>query len=329
MESANATVAVIGCGYWGKNIVRNFAELGQLRSVCDPFPANAQAMSAQFGVPALDYAQILSDPGVKGIAIAAPAPLHADLACRAIEAGKHVMVEKPIALSLGDAQRMIDTAAAHGKLLMVGHLLNYHPAFLKVVELVKGGDIGKIRRIYSNRLSLGKLRTDEDVMWSFAPHDVSMILRLAGDRLPDRIDAHGAAYLSEGIVDFAHVHLGFDSGITAHIFTSWLHPFKEQKLVVVGEAGMIVFDDTAPMPERVTLYRHIAEIRDGQPLVKKADGEHIPFEVSEPLRNECQAFLDGIAGRVMIHTNGAEGLRVLEVLSRAEQSMKSHWGGSR
>ena len=324
MSTNKPVIAVVGCGYWGKNIVRNFAELGALHSVCDPFPANAGTMSKQYGVPALAFEAVLADASVSGVAIATPAPLHADLACRALEAGKHVMVEKPIALSKDDARRMIDTAANHSRLLMVGHLLNYHPAFLKVVDLVRAGTIGKLRRVYSNRLSLGKLRTDESVMWSFAPHDVSMILRLAGDVLPSSVDAHGTAYLTAGIADFAHMHLGFESGMTAHVFTSWLHPFKEQKLVVVGETGMIVFDDVVPPVEKVAVYRHVAEIRDKLPLVTKADAEFVAYLVSEPLRNECQAFIDGMAGAIKIHTDGEEGFRVLEVLSQAEAAMQAN-----
>ncbi len=321
MAQAQPSVAVVGCGYWGKNIVRNFAELGELRAVCDPFPGNAEAMAKTFGVPAVTLDQMLDDGAVSGVAIAAPAPLHAEIANRCLSAGKHVLVEKPIALNLDDARRLIDVAARERRVLMVGHLLNYHPAFLKVADMVGGGEIGGVRRIYSNRLSLGKVRNDENVMWSFAPHDVSMILRLAGDRRPIHVDAFGAGYLRKHIADFAHLHMTFDGGLTAHVFTSWLHPFKEHKLVVVGETGMIVFDDTAAHDRKVALYRHVAEIKDGNPIIEKADPIYATFEASEPLRNECKTFVDAMAGKAAVKTDGEEGLRVLEVLSRADAAI--------
>ncbi len=321
MQGAVPTVAVIGCGYWGKNIVRNFAGLGALAAVSDPFPANAEAMARQFSVPALALEAILADPSIRGVAIAAPAPLHADIALRCLDAGKHVFVEKPIALSLADADRMIARAAARDRLLMVGHLLNYHPAFLKVAQMVADGAVGSLRRLYSNRLSLGKVRTDENVLWSFAPHDVSMILRLAGNRPPVEVSATGAACLSPGIADFAHAHMTFDDGLTAHVFVSWLNPFKEQKLVVIGESGMIVFDDTLPAAQKVALYRHAVAIENGMPQIAKADAEFIAFDEGEPLRNECRAFLDGMDDPASIVTDGAEGRRVLDVLSRAEAAM--------
>lgn len=321
MVHAEPTVAVIGCGYWGKNIVRNFAELGNLRAVSDESPANAAAMSKTYSVPAVTIDALISDAAISGVAIAAPAPLHAEIACRCLEGGKHVMVEKPIALDIGDARRMIDIAAANRRVLMVGHLLNYHPAFLKVVAMVEGGEIGALRRVYSNRLSLGKVRNDENVMWSFAPHDVSMILRLAGDQAPVDVDAFGAGYLRREIADFAHMHMRFANGTTAHVFTSWLHPFKEHKLVVIGETGMIVFDDTMPNEKKVALYRHVAKIENGNPVVAKGTEEYIGFEPAEPLQNECKAFVDAIAGKGKIKTDGEEGLRVLEVLSRADAAL--------
>lgn len=322
MASETPSIAVVGCGYWGKNIVRNFAQLGELGAVSDPYRPNAEAMTSLYGAPTRSLDEILIDPKVMGVAIAAPAPLHAEIACKCLEAGKHVFVEKPIALSLSDAQRMVDAGVANNRLVMVGHLLNYHPAFLKVVEIVGSGELGNLRRIYSNRLSLGKVRTDENVMWSFAPHDVSMILRLAG-KVPSRVDAHGAAYLSPGIQDFTHLHMQFDDGMTAHVFTSWLHPFKEQKLVVVGDKGMVVFDDTLPDNKKVALYKHAINIGSAGPEIAKADVEYVAFNAGEPLRNECQAFLDAIAGRTTLYTDGEEGMRVLDVLSRAQTALEA------
>lgn len=314
-------VAVIGCGYWGRNIVRNFSNLGELRMIHDPSPLIAREISDRHGVPAVDLDLVLSDNGVKGVAIAAPAPLHFELASLCLNAGKHVMVEKPVALNRQDAIKLIELADKQSRLLMVGHLLNYHNGFLKVCELVDRGEIGKLRRIYSNRLSFGKVRTEEDVLWSFAPHDISMILRLVDGETPDFVEAHGGAYITANTADFAHVHLGFANNVTAHVFVSWLHPFKEQRLVVVGESGMIVFDDTAPIENKVAIYRHKVELNNGIPVMDRAEAEYPPIPICEPLQAECQAFLSGMENPSDIYTDGAEGLRVLEVLTRAQSAM--------
>jgi UDP-2-acetamido-3-amino-2,3-dideoxy-glucuronate N-acetyltransferase len=322
--SKNAkTVAVIGCGYWGKNIVRNFAELGALRAVCDSYAPLAAAMSSQFSAPAVSLEEIESDPSVQGVAIASPAPVHAELATRFLKAGKHVFVEKPVALEMADAATLVTLARAQNRLLMVGHLLQYHPGFLRACALVEAGQIGALRHVYSNRLSFGKVRTEENVLWSFAPHDISMILRLAGSVRPVGVSAFGGGHISPGIEDFCTVNLRFESGITAHIFVSWQHPFKEQRLVAIGGKGAIVFDDTAPKDKKLALYRNSAVIENGQPVLSKADAEYVPFEDGEPLRNECQSFLNGMSNPASVFTNGEEGLRVLDVLSRAELSMRA------
>jgi UDP-2-acetamido-3-amino-2,3-dideoxy-glucuronate N-acetyltransferase len=322
MSDNARTVAVIGCGYWGKNIVRNFSELGALRMVCDSHAPLAAAMSAQFSVPAMSLEEIERDPSVTGVAIASPAPLHAELASRFLAAGKHVFVEKPVALEMDDAERLVRLAAEQQRLLMVGHLLHYHPAFQRACALIEGGEIGALKHIYSNRLSFGKVRTEENVLWSFAPHDISMILRLAGSVRPDHVAAFGGGYISQGIADFCVVNLGFGPGVSAHIFVSWQHPFKEQRLVAIGAKGALVFDDTAPKDKKLALYRSTAVIENGQPVLNKADAEYVAFEDGEPLRNECQAFLTGMTNPHSVFTNGEEGLRVLDVLSRAESSMQ-------
>jgi predicted dehydrogenase len=321
MNAGLPAVAVIGCGYWGKNIVRNFAELDCLSAISDPLPANSGPLSERFKVPVLGIEAILEDDGIAGVAIAAPAPLHARIAEQCLRAGKHVMVEKPIALSIDDARGMIGLAESKQRLLMVGHLLNYHSGFLKVVELVNQGVTGPLKRIYSNRLSFGKVRTEENVLWSFAPHDLSMILRLAGGRSPKTVSALGSAHVSAGIVDFCHVHMEFDDTLTAHTFVSWLHPFKEQKLVVIGEDAMIVFDDTLPSDQKVAVYSHRYGIDDGVPTLDKAIAKFEVIDANEPLRAECLAFLKGMSDPSTIYTDGQEGLRVLDVLSRAEASM--------
>lgn len=320
MAHNKPSVAVIGCGYWGKNLVRKFAELEVLVAVADASPAVASGMSAQYGVPARPVDDILGDSSIDAVAIAAPAELHHDLAVAAFAAGKHVFVEKPIALTMDDARAMQEAAQRAGRTLMVGHLLQYHPAFLKLKEIVREGALGRLRYIYSRRLNLGKVRTREDVLWSFAPHDISMILALAGEA-PDMVFARGAQFLTPGLSDFAIAHLGFANGIRAHVEASWLNPTKEQRLVVVGEDAMVEFNDRADWGQKLTLYRHRAEIADGEPVVEAAAAEPLELEPVEPLLNECRHFLDFIRSGEPPYTDGVEAMAVLGVLQAASESM--------
>lgn len=326
-SSDSPKIAVLGCGYWGKNIVRNFAELGALAAVADTNAAQAAKIAAQHQVPVRPWQEILADPAVPAVAIAAPAALHAHLATEALQAGKHVFVEKPLALNVSDAEALCNLAAAKGKQLMVGHLLQYHPAFLKLQELCRGGALGRLRYLYSNRLNLGKIRREEDILWSFAPHDLSMILALVGSA-PDQISAEGGYYLHDKIADVTTTHLGFPGGEHAHVFVSWLHPFKEQKLVVVGEQAMAVFDDGEPWESKLMLYRHKIDWQDGMPVPVKADGEAVALQVSEPLRDECAHFLHCAATNSTPRTDGQEGLRVLRVLAAATQALHGKDGAT-
>ncbi|HAG73471.1 MAG TPA: oxidoreductase, partial [Gammaproteobacteria bacterium] len=243
-------IAVVGCGHWGKNLVRNFAELGALAAVCDPNAELAKHYAEQYNVNNFSFAEIIKDAGIEGVVLAVPAPLHASLAIEAMNAGKHVYVEKPLAMNQIEARQMIDTSKDQGVQLMVGHLLQYHPVFIAVRELVTSGELGGLSYIYSNRLSFGKVRSEEDVIWSFAPHDISMILSLTGQE-PESVRTESASILQSNIADTATVHMAFTSGLKAHISVSWLHPYKEQKLVVIGESAMAVFDDTQPWEQKL------------------------------------------------------------------------------
>ncbi|MBX7250079.1 MAG: Gfo/Idh/MocA family oxidoreductase [Caulobacteraceae bacterium] len=314
-------VAVVGAGHWGKNLVRNFGELGALAAVVDPDLQTAQALAASQGAVARDLDAVLADPAIQAVAIAAPAPLHHRLAKAALQAGKHVFVEKPVALTLDDAADLIQTAETAGLTLMVGHLLQYHPVFLRLKAMVEAGELGRVRYIYSNRLSLGKIRREEDVLWSFAPHDISMVLALAGEE-PDRVTASGACMLDEAMADSATVQLAFPSGRRAHVFVSWASPFKEQKLVVIGDDAMAVFDDTQPnWDDKLMLFRQPIVWRDGTPTVVKGEPEPVEVPKGEPLKAECSHFLECVASGRMPRTDGAEGLRVLRVLTRASEAM--------
>jgi predicted dehydrogenase len=315
----NPFVAVIGCGYWGRNHVRVFAELGALAAVVDPHAPTAQQFADQYGVSALSFEQAIADPAIKAVVIAAPAELHCTLAVQAFDAGKHVFVEKPIALTMEDAETMKAASERAGKVLMVGHLLQFHPAFVALRDFVEAGNLGKLRYAYSHRCSFGKFRTEENALWSLAPHDVSMLLALFGEA-PDSVSGTGGAFVTENIEDECRVDMTFPSGGRAHVFASWLHPFKEHRLIVVGETGMAVFEDSQNDPaQKLRLYRHTIDTSGREPVPTKADAEPIPYGDDEPLRTECAHFLTACAGEHPAQTDADEALRVLEVLLKASK----------
>lgn len=313
-------IAVVGCGYWGKNLVRNYAELGVLSCVYDPNVSAAERASRDYRVPRCSFGGVL-ESDVQGVVIAAPAARHFALAHAVLKKKKHVFVEKPLSLEPEEARTLCQVAQDRQKVLMVGHLLQYHPAFLALKDFVAKGGIGKLQYIYSHRLSLGKFRNEENILWSFAPHDISMILGLAGEA-PTRVSAVGGCYLTPRIHDVTTTHLSFANGIDAHVMVSWLHPYKEQKLVVIGNRGMMVFDDTEPWERKLQLYPHQINLSRGVPVAAKADVQFMPVEPAEPLRNECQHFLECIRTGQTPRTDGEEGVRVLEVLNRAQASLQ-------
>jgi predicted dehydrogenase/acetyltransferase-like isoleucine patch superfamily enzyme len=319
-DTGTPRVAVVGCGYWGKNLVRDFAALGALEAIVEANPATRDALCQQHGTRALSLEEALASPAIDGIVIAAPAELHFDLARRALEAGKHVYVEKPLALAVAEGEQLVALAARMGRQLMVGHLLQYHPAFIALKAFVRAGHIGALRYVYSNRLSFGILRREEDVLWSFAPHDLSMLLALVGEE-PIEVSATSAPLLQPGIGDVAQVQLGFPSDVRGHVFCSWLHPFKEQRLVAIGERGMVVFEDSARDPaDKLKHYAHSVEWTGDLPRAVKAAAEGgvpVPYEAGNPLKDECAHFLESIALDRPPRTDGSEGLRVLRVLERA------------
>ncbi len=314
-------VAVAGCGYWGANLVRNFAALDALAGVVDERPEVAASFSGKYKVPVLTWEQALASPEIDAVAIATPAESHDRLVKQALDAGKHVFVEKPLALRYAEGAKLAAEAERRGLTLMVGHLLQYHPVFIKMRGLVRDGVLGRIRHMYSNRLNLGKVRREENIIWSFAPHDISMILSLAGEA-PESIHTEGSYHLHPTIVDTTIMHLRFASGIGAHVYVSWLHPFKEQKLVVIGDKAMAVFDDGLPWKDKLTLYRHSIDWIDGRPEPRKAAGEAVEVGESEPLRDECRHFLDAVANGTKVRTDGREGLSVLAVLEAGQRSLE-------
>lgn len=315
----NPQVTVIGCGYWGKNLVRNVRQLGALAAVCDVTEAGralARALAPESRILA-SVGEALADESAAGVLVATPAETHYELVRRALEAGKDVFVEKPLALTHQQGSELVALAAREGRILMVGHVLEYHPAILKLRELVAAGELGKLRYVYSNRLSLGKIRREENILWSFAPHDVAVILRLVG-QLPFQVTATGGSYVTPNVADVTVTNLLFDNGVRAHIFVSWLHPFKEQRLVLVGEKKMASFDD---VNKKLLLYDQRVDVRAGEPVPVKGEGEEIPFAADEPLRLECQAFLEAVTTRQPPLTSGESGAEVLKVLQAAQRSL--------
>lgn len=318
------SIAVLGCGYWGKNLVRNFHALGALRLVCDPAEAGRDtAARVAPGVEVCDTLETaLQRRDINAVAIATPAVSHYSLAKSALLAGKDVFVEKPLCLDVEQAKEIVELADRLNRIVMVGHLLQYHPCILRLHELVATGELGKLGYITSNRLNLGKIRREENALWSFAPHDISVILFLASNRLPNSITCSGGSYLNQGVADITLTTLNFGGGFQSHIFVSWLNPFKEQKLTVVGSSGMAVFDDTKPWAEKLMLYRQYLVWENGQvPTPNNARGEPIVVPESEPLRDECQHFIDCVIERRIPRTDGREGMRVLSVLQAAQRSL--------
>jgi UDP-2-acetamido-3-amino-2,3-dideoxy-glucuronate N-acetyltransferase len=316
-------IAVVGNGYWGKNLVRNFFDLGVLHTVCDGNPLVEADVAAKYPkvIYRRDYANVLVDADIHGIVLATPAALHFNMAKQAILAGKDVFVEKPLALSVAEGAELIELAARCRRLLMVGHILQYHPAVRKLREIINSGSLGRVEYVYSNRLNIGKIRAEENILWSFAPHDISVLLGLLGEE-PQSASCEGGFYLSQDVADVTLSQFVFGNGVRAHIFVSWLHPFKEQRLVVVGSEKMAVFDDAAA--EKLVLYPHRVEWKDRVPTAVKAEGVPVMFESAEPLRNECREFLDCMESRRSPLTDGREGLRVLRVLNACQQAMESH-----
>ncbi|MBF0192599.1 MAG: Gfo/Idh/MocA family oxidoreductase [Magnetococcales bacterium] len=323
-DSGRPCVAVVGAGYWGKNLVRNFHQLGALQAICDEDPDNLAALTRQYpGVGGhLAYSEILANPEIQGVVIATPATTHAQMVQNALLADKDVFVEKPLCLSETEGAKLNQLAIDRGRILMVGHLLWYHPAVLKLKELVNDGELGQLRTIYSNRLNMGKLRREENVLWSFAPHDISIILGLT-EEMPTTVIARGGNYLHRQIADSTVSLLSFASGIQAHVFVSWLHPFKEQKLVVVGERQMAVFDDTAEWSEKLRLYSHSVQWTNQVPVAIKDAGRSVELPRAEPMQVECLHFLECMTTRRAPRTDGSEGLRVLTVLNACQKSMEN------
>jgi len=322
-------IGQIGVGAWGKNLLRNFATLGDCQVVACSDLDSGVLERVEDTYPHIrvspDPLEVIKNPEVQAVVVATPASTHYGLAKQALQVGKDVFVEKPLTLSLKDAEDLVDTAERQGRILMVGHLMEYHPALVQLKQYIDEGQLGEVYYIYSTRVNLGKIRKDENALWSFAPHDISMALYLLGEE-PKRVAAVGQYYLQVGVEDVAFLTLHFCDRIMAHIHVSWLDPHKIRKLTVVGSKKMAVFDDTQSA-EMIRLYdKGVDQVFDyetyGEALSLRVGDVIIPrVKMSEPLRIECQHFLDCIARRRPPRSDGQDGLRVVRVLEAAQQSM--------
>jgi predicted dehydrogenase len=319
-------VAVAGLGYWGPNIARNFAALPdvELAWLCDVAEHNRARVAPMFpGIRlAADIAEVLADDSVDAVALATPVPTHASLAIRVLQAGKHCFVEKPMAQSVAEAEGVVAAAEAAGRTLMVGHLLEYHPGVVKLKELIEDGALGRVLYIYGNRLNLGKLRADENALWSLGAHDVSVLLRLAGEE-PSAVEARGESYMREGVEDVVFCFLRFPSGLAGHLHLSWLDPHKERRFTVVGEQRMATFDDMA-LEGKIAVYdKGFDEQANsyGEYITRSGDIWSPRLSNVEPLRIECEHFVRSVRDATTPISDGAAGLRVVRVLEALQRSL--------
>jgi len=324
-SASSPGIAVVGAGAWGANHVRVWRELGALRAIADLDSDRIAALqSVAAGVETFtDWRDVVGRPDIQGVVVATPAVTHAEIALHCLEAGKDVLVEKPLATSVSDAEKLVDMAGATGAILMVGHVLEYHPAVVALRELVSTGELGRVLYAYSNRLNFGRVRVEENALWSFAPHDIALLLRIVGT-MPLAVAARGGEYLNEAVADVSLMSLDFPGPIAAHVFVSWLHPFKEHRFVVVGDRQMAVFDDTARWNEKLMLYPHRVNWLDGRvPVAHRAEATAVELKPSEPLEEECREFLGAIESRIQPLTDGPSGVRVLAVLDAGQRSLDS------
>jgi len=314
-------IAVVGAGYWGVNLIRVFRQLGCLESICDFSSERLTRLAGQFPDVRMEnsYEAVLADPTVHAVVIATPAECHYEMARQALMAGKDAYVEKPLTLHCEEAEALTSLAEQRNRILMVGHLLEFHPAISRLKDLIDHGELGRLEYIYSNRLNLGKVRREENALWSFAPHDISVILLLM-NQMPIQVAATGGTYLQPNIADVTVSTMLFHRGVRAHLFVSWLHPYKEQKLIVIGERRMAVFDDVRKT-DKLQLYDKRIDLVNGQFVAEKPSAQTVDFSSEEPLLLECLHFVNCVETRCAPKTDGHDGWRVLKVLEASQRSL--------
>lgn len=319
--TASCAIAVLGCGMWGRNLIRNLKRLGVLKTVCDHHAERADAYAAEFECAAASFDAILNDEEITGIVLATSAPSHAELACAALKSGKHVFIEKPMALELEDAEKIASTAQQQNKQVMIGHLIRYHPAFQTLKRQVDEGLIGNIRHIQANRLAMGRIRSSESVLFDLCPHDISLILALTKRKMPEQLNCHTFSHITENIADIATTSMRFSHTLSAQMQTGWIHPVKEHKLSVTGEKGTLIFDDTLGWENKLVYYQDdITQIGEHFTIDRKTPVS-IPVEPAEPLYREMEEFITVCTTHRNALTDAAEGLAVQQVLAQMQQAI--------
>jgi predicted dehydrogenase len=306
-------IAVLGCGYWGSNHIRTLKALGVLHAVSDANRARAEGFASEQDCLAIEPDALFARKDIDAIVMALPPQFHAETAIKAVEHGKDVLVEKPVALTVADAERAVAAAKANDRIFMVGHVLRFHPAFEKLKQLIDDGELGEVKYIHSHRLGLGKFHTENDALWDLAPHDLSMILAITGSA-PVEVRGEGAAILDH-LSDFAHVHMRFANGLRSHLFTSRLNPYRERRLTVVGTRAMAVFDDVEPWERKLAVYRHAVWQDSGHWAFTANEPTYVPVGEGMPLTRELEHFLHCIRTRTPPLTDGEEAVTVLRILT--------------
>ena len=305
---------------WGRNIARNLSRLGALYAVCDYNEERAASFAEQFDSQSKSFDDIIADGAIDGVMLATNANTHRALAIMALEAGKHVYIEKPMALTLADTHDIKKAADEAGKDVMIGHLIRYHPAFIAMQDQIKSGAIGRVKHIQANRLAMGRIRNTESVLFDLCPHDLSLILSIT-NQSPSKVMCHGVSHITKGVVDILSTGLWFDNGMSANMQTSWISPYKEHRLTVTGETGSLVFDDTKPWNEKLTLYQDSITQAGELFMIERASPLALPVPESEPLRDEMQAFIALCDDGIVPPTNADEGIEVQQVLEKMQAEL--------
>lgn len=309
-------ICVIGGGRWGQNHIRTLFQMGNLGGIVEANPVRLEELLKQYPVEGFTDVETALEHGFDGYTIATPAPTHFPVGKQILEKGKPVLIEKPMTLSAADSEELVKIAEKSGAQLMVGHVLLFHPAIIKIKELIRSGKIGELYYIYSNRLNLGTVRTEENVFWSLAPHDIS-IFNYFTEMSPTGIIAKGEKFLQKHVHDSTIVQLSYPGNVHGHIFTSWLHPFKEHLLVIIGSTGMLSYKDSSDEKNIIFYNKHV-EFESGVPAIKTEPDEIIPYDKAMPLNRELEYFVENLDKKIEI-ADGRSGLEVVKTLEQAQQ----------
>ena len=322
MSEQTPQIALLGCGLWGRNIARNLAALDALYAVHDLNSDAAQNFADEFNANVMTFDEMLNDEAIDGIAIVTSAPTHAKLAVAALNAGKAVYIEKPLALTVEDAEKIAEAAANNSKQVMVGHLIRHHAAFQELLSQVQDGAIGKLMHIRASRIAAGRIRDTESVLFDLCPHDLALINALTGGEMPSRVQCHGFSHITDGIEDSVTAQLDFPSGVTASVQANWLNPVKIHNLTVIGEAGAMVFDDTRGWDEKLRLFKFAVHKNEGGIDLDRDDGTALPVDPAEPLKDEMRNFLTAACRDEAPLTDIKEALIVQRIMAAMQDDMK-------